>query len=183
MTSFISLDFEYRNSQEALLELVSVAIETDKGSTSMWLHRDKAAQKKLKDWLLSKRDTHTLLCWSYDAEGRSLISLGINPAKYPCIDLQAEYKMLTNHNDSMGYGRQLIDGKQVTTCRKTYEMRWLKNSNKRHDRTPTNLLAATYKLLGIFSSYDYSNKNKMRCLLYTSPSPRDATLSRMPSSA
>ena len=28
-----------------------------------------------------------------------------------------------------------------------------------------------------------AGKNKMTCLLYTSPSPRDATLSRMPSSA
>ena len=29
----------------------------------------------------------------------------------------------------------------------------------------------------------YPNGSKYRCLLYTSPSPRDATLSRMPSSA
>ena len=29
----------------------------------------------------------------------------------------------------------------------------------------------------------YANKLKTICLLYTSPSPRDATLSRMPSSA
>ena len=30
---------------------------------------------------------------------------------------------------------------------------------------------------------DEKNKERMRCLLYTSPSPRDAQLSRMPSSA
>ena len=31
--------------------------------------------------------------------------------------------------------------------------------------------------------YDYFKTNSKICLLYTSPSPRDATLSRMPSSA
>ena len=30
---------------------------------------------------------------------------------------------------------------------------------------------------------EYSDKQDTHCLLYTSPSPRDATLSRMPSSA
>ena len=32
-------------------------------------------------------------------------------------------------------------------------------------------------------SYVYKNRWSISCLLYTSPSPRDATLSRMPSSA
>ena len=31
--------------------------------------------------------------------------------------------------------------------------------------------------------YEYDAVARLRCLLYTSPSPRDATLSRMPSSA
>ena len=33
------------------------------------------------------------------------------------------------------------------------------------------------------TSYDNNNSKANTCLLYTSPSPRDATLSRMPSSA
>ena len=33
------------------------------------------------------------------------------------------------------------------------------------------------------SSFDYEPRDLKSCLLYTSPSPRDATLSRMPSSA
>ena len=34
-----------------------------------------------------------------------------------------------------------------------------------------------------FLRFDYSGHGQSTCLLYTSPSPRDATLSRMPSSA
>ena len=41
---------------------------------------------------------------------------------------------------------------------------------------------ATLNTHGIFS-YVHSGGNLSSCLLYTSPSPRDATLSRMPSSA
>ena len=37
-----------------------------------------------------------------------------------------------------------------------------------------------YTIQGIFAQTNKKNRN---CLLYTSPSPRDATLSRMPSSA
>ena len=35
----------------------------------------------------------------------------------------------------------------------------------------------------IFSSIAYANVGSLSCLLYTSPSPRDRTRSRMPSSA
>ena len=35
----------------------------------------------------------------------------------------------------------------------------------------------------VFSFSNSGNMGKLICLLYTSPSPRDATLSRMPSSA
>ena len=39
------------------------------------------------------------------------------------------------------------------------------------------------KILETNEDIDLSNNNFLICLLYTSPSPRDATLSRMPSSA
>ena len=37
--------------------------------------------------------------------------------------------------------------------------------------------------LALLSAKSWILRNKLYCLLYTSPSPRDATLSRMPSSA
>ena len=46
------------------------------------------------------------------------------------------------------------------------------------DALSTALFSDTYSL-----SYDQDGRISLPCLLYTSPSPRDATLSRMPSSA
>ena len=37
--------------------------------------------------------------------------------------------------------------------------------------------------LAFVARLDDADEQRLRCLLYTSPSPRDATLSRMPSSA
>ena len=44
------------------------------------------------------------------------------------------------------------------------------------------LLASTYPL-EVAEAYNWRNSNASLCLLYTSPSPRDRTRSRMPSSA
>ena len=45
----------------------------------------------------------------------------------------------------------------------------------------TDLRKAGYEVIGV--SVDNEKSHQKFCLLYTSPSPRDATLSRMPSSA
>ena len=45
------------------------------------------------------------------------------------------------------------------------------------------LIAEAVTAPGGFSFWDASNPNPRNCLLYTSPSPRDRTRSRMPSSA
>ena len=44
------------------------------------------------------------------------------------------------------------------------------------------ILGARHGLAGMLSE-DFVDLSNLSCLLYTSPSPRDATLSRMPSSA
>ena len=52
-----------------------------------------------------------------------------------------------------------------------------------------NIIPSFNKIVIIFENSEIRDQNKekitleMSCLLYTSPSPRDATLSRMPSSA
>ena len=51
------------------------------------------------------------------------------------------------------------------------------------DNLPTNTTPFFMKGELLFSFSAYGLANHIVCLLYTSPSPRDATLSRMPSSA
>ena len=155
---YIAIDFEYRKSNEPRLDLICAALTDGTITKSIWLHNNPENKAKLKKYLLGIRDTHTLIVWSYDAEGRSLVSLGLNPVKFKCIDVQAEYRMLTNHNDKLGYGEQFIDGKIIKTFRKQYGV----EDKKRHDRTPTNLLAARFKLLKLASIEEYKRKNEMR---------------------
>ena len=56
----------------------------------------------------------------------------------------------------------------------------LKQANEGVDPESTEFDPAQY---GMAAEYDEQGNYKYPCLLYTSPSPRDATLSRMPSSA
>ena len=53
----------------------------------------------------------------------------------------------------------------------------------RHIRVPTTVLAQNDSGVGVKNSVNLYGQKNYICLLYTSPSPRDATLSRMPSSA
>lgn len=159
--NLLALDFEYRKTHLAKFDLVACSLTDGHSVRALWLHNDVTAQQKLKQFLLKHRDTHTLLAFNVDAEGRSLISLGLNPIKFKWIDLQAEWKMLTNHNDKLGYGKQFIDGIFKTTTRKQYGV----EDGMPHDKAPVNLLGCTYKLLGKGSKEDYDHKEAMRDLI------------------
>lgn len=164
---YFAIDFEYRGTSEPRYDLVACALTDGKDKRSIWLHNDQIKKEKLKSLLLRARSSHTLIAFNVDAEARSLISLGINPTKFNWIDIQAEWKMLVNHNDELGYGKQFIDGKFKTTSRKTYGDKG--NSKKKHDKTPVNLLGCTYKCLGLGSKEDYEYKNKMRDIIINTP--------------
>ena len=165
--NYLALDFEYRNTSEPRYDLVACAISDGVLNRTIWLHNDDIQKQKLKNLLLRARSTHTLIAFNVDAEARALVSLGLNPTKFKWIDNQAEWKMLTNHNDRLGYGKQFIDGKIKKTCRKTYGD--TSNSKKKHDKTPVNLLGCTYKMLGLGSKEDYEHKNEMRDLIIHTP--------------
>ena len=159
---FIAHDFEYKDTKQPRLTLVSCALADDKGETSIWLFKDRIRQAKLKQYFLQRRDSHILLSFNVDAEARGLIALGLNPIKFKWIDLQAEWKMLTNHNDLLGYGKHFFDGRYKVTHRRAYG----DYADKRpHDKTPVNLLAVTAKLIGGVTEEDYLLKQKMRDMI------------------
>ncbi len=162
LMNFLAIDFEYKDTNEARLTLVSVALSDGETTKSIWLHEDDEKKAKLKKYLLGIRATHTLLCFNYNAEGISLISLGLNPILFKTIDIQCEWKHLTNHHDNLGYGQNFFEGRIKVTSRKSY---FDEDDKLSHDRTPTNLLAATYKLLGGVTKADYDRKNEMRDLI------------------
>lgn len=164
--NFISIDFEYKGTNQAKLNLVSVAIDDGENSFSNWLHQKAHDKLVLKGYLLNHRDIHILLSFNVDAEARALIALGLNPTKFKWIDIQAEWKMLTNHCDKYGYGKHLIDGKVKVTSRKKRSFGKTKEKDtKAHDKPPVSLLSCTYKLLGNVGPEDYELKEKMRDLI------------------
>lgn len=162
----LAIDFEYKNSNELKMDLIAVSYSLDnQEAVTIWLHNDLPAQIKLKRYLLELRAKNCkIMCFSASAEAHAFISLNLNPIKFDWIDLQCEWKMLTNHCDIFRYGSQLIDGKEVTTEKKEY---WGKANPKLNHSLPNlSLLAATYKLLGI--KEDLAHKNKMRDLILNS---------------
>jgi len=163
LENYCSIDYEFNTSNNATYNLVSVAMATSKGQVSFWLESDPKAKAQLKKWLLDRRDTHIFLAYNWDAEGRSFISLGLNPFKFKVIDIQACWKMLTNHNDKFSYGKQFIDGKFKKTQRLPYGDE--KNPKVNYSKPPVNLLGCTYKLLGKGSTEDYEIKNNNRNLI------------------
>lgn len=162
----VSIDFEYRDSNEFIMDLVCASYSIDGGKPfTHWLHNNPGEKQLLKDNLLMLRDKEAkFVCFNASAEGHAFISLGIDPTKCKWIDLQAEWKMLTNHNDKLAYGKQLIDGKEKVTSRKNYYGKT--RPGKKHDKPDMSLLACTYKMIGKKGDLEY--KNKMRDLILTS---------------
>ncbi|TXH10668.1 MAG: hypothetical protein E6R04_04865 [Spirochaetes bacterium] len=167
----IHLDFEYNHTNRARMNLVCChLIEDGKQGIDYWLDGDEKARFALKELLKEYRDAgDSLVCFSATAEASALIALGLDPTKFKWIDLQAEWKMLINHNSRWAYGDQIIDGKKKTT--KPPKSKWdMTEEEKRdsdHSKPDTNLVACAYKLLGV--EIDSDHKTKMRDLIISCP--------------
>ena len=111
----VPIDFEYRGTNQERLDLICCSYSVDDVVHEYWL-RDPLHFRECKRHLMHLREEgYTFVCWNGIAEGHAFISLGINPIKCRWIDIQAEYKMILNHNHDYMYGKQLIDGKEVKT--------------------------------------------------------------------
>jgi hypothetical protein len=90
-----------------------------------------------------------------EAEASALLSLGIDPLRMEWMDLFLEYRMLSNHNNSISKGDQLLNGKVKRL------------SNHKMEKGKEALSASLFKLCNII--IDTAHKDKMRDLIISAP--------------
>lgn len=166
MGKAVVIDFEFNGVVEPKVNLVcacTLELETGK-RMRWWLHNSPNTQKTLLKFL---KGFDLILGYSCVAEARSILALGGNPVSWKWIDLFLEYRLITNHNDKLLYGKQLVDGK-VRTVKKPKPKWERQEGEKAEGFKPTHSLAeATYKLTGKIRDTDH--KTKMRDLIISNP--------------
>jgi DNA polymerase-1 len=161
------LDFEFNHIKDEKVNVVccSTYDPATKSSMNFWVHDDEKQRKALTEYL---RSFHIFIAYNAVAEARSFYSLGIDPTKVKWIDLFLEYRCLSNHNDKLNYGKQLVDGivKTVHKPRKPWELAEGEENGPGFKQTHS-LAEATYKLLGEIR--DQKHKDEMRDLIISEP--------------
>lgn len=162
----ICLDFEFNNTTEELVNLVSCVTHdlVTKISKKWWLHNSPKAQARLHQYLCGYQ---TILGYACVAEARSFLSLNLDPLNFQWIDLFLEYRMLTNHNDRLQWGNQLIDGKVKFTVKPKPKWERDEEDNKNGFKATHSLAEATYKLTGEIR--DTVEKDETRKLIISAP--------------
>ena len=168
MSKLVPIDFEFNGTAEKRLNLVCCSFQIgDADPESYWLYGEESwpAWAHLKARLKALRDDgYIFLVFSGSAEAHAFISLGLDPTKARWLDLQQEWKMLTNHYHKFMYGKQLIDGVEVFTTPPTYGV----EEGVNNARAPKSLAAFLYKVMGI--KIDTDHKNKMRDIIISNDS-------------
>ena len=165
-TGTVYLDFEFNRIVEPDVNLVSCStyVESTDTRKKWWLHNSPKTQASLFKYLMQ---FDTVVGFACVAEARSYLSLNLDPLQFNWIDLFLEYRMLTNHNDDLQWGKQLVDGK----------VRFFKKPKPKWERTEEesgagfkathSLAEATYKLTGEIR--DTEEKQRMRQLIISNP--------------
>lgn len=164
--NLLYLDFEFNGTTSECVNLVSCVTHDiqSKETKKFWLHNSKEEQKKLVKHLQSYKYITGYACV---AEARSFYSLNLDPLNFQWVDLFLEYRMLTNHNDKLNWGKQLVKG-VVKPTRKP-PPKWERTEEESKDGfKPTHSLAeATYKLTGEIR--DTKEKDDCRKLIISAP--------------
>jgi len=151
---YVYLDSEYNRTNERRLNVLCFALVFDDQEKTYWF--DNNHNKEFNDQITTLHENgYTFVSFNVEAESSALLSLGLDPLKYKWIDLYLEYLMLSNHNDQVSKGDQLIDGKVK------YLPRWKDEKGKK------NLSAALFKLCGI--QIDTKEKEEVRDLIISNP--------------
>jgi len=169
MRKYAAIDFEFNTTNEAKLNLVccSITFSDDREPMNFWLYNNPKGEW----YLVSQRIAalhdagYHFIAFNVVAEAHCFISLGLDPSQFNWIDLQNEWKMLTNHSHKYMYGKQLIDGKEkVTTPPKNKWQQTEEDRIRSNNSKPQKSLAAfLYKMLDV--KIDTKEKDFIRDLI------------------
>lgn len=164
MLKLIYLDYEFNNVAEEYLNLVCVSFIKDSEKFNYWLH--KTNYKDAKKFIQENRDA-IFVSWSVVAEARSFYSMDLNPMDFKWIDLFLEYRCISNHNDELNYGYQMVDGKIKFTRKPKPKWERTEEDSATSFKPTHSLAEASFKLLK--KEIDTEHKNKMRDLIISAP--------------
>lgn len=164
----LHVDYEYNRVTHKYVNLVCCTTFDTKENEprEWWLHNDTFRQIELADYLRSKKD-EIFFGYATTAESRSFEALGLNPVEFKWIDGFLEYRCLTNHNDELAYGEQLVDGKVKRTAKPPPKWQRTEEDKSSGFKPKHNLAEATFKLTGKIR--DTEHKNRMRDLIISDP--------------
>lgn len=164
--SELFLDYEFNRITHPNVHLVCCATfdPIKKEKKKFWLHESVVQKKMLKQYL---SNFETIIGYSCVAEARSFLSLGLDPLSFKWIDLFFEYRCITNHNDKMQWGKQLVEGK-IKHVRKP-KPKWERSEEDKATgfRATHSLSEATFNLTGKIR--DTKHKTAMRDLIISDP--------------
>lgn len=157
-------DSEFFGVSEQFVTQVCAAIYDDETRKieKFWMLNNPQEQKRFKEYVLKFKEE---IWFSYAAiaEGRYWISSNLDPVEFKWIDGFLEWRCLTNHNDALAYGMQLVDGKPKMTKRPPPKWERSEEDSKYGFKQTHSLAECTYKLLGEIR--DTEHKNKMRDII------------------
>ena len=167
------IDFEFNKTKEKFVNLVCMAMIVYDHKTSkvhfkekVWLHKSEEGKKRALRIINSFRNI-PFFGYSLVAECRSFLALGLNVLDFMWEDGFIEYRMLTNHNDQLLWGKQLRDGKVINAVKPPPKWERTEEDSKSSFKPTHSLAECTYKLLGVIR--DTEHKDAMRDLIISAP--------------
>jgi len=160
------IDFEFNHIVEENVNLVScVTLDSvSKKTTKFWLNNSPNEQDNLRKHLSKYQH---IIGFSCVAEARSFYSMNLDPLSFSWIDLFIEYRLLTNHNDKLNWGEQLVDGKVKKFHKPKPKWHRTEEDNLAGFKPTHSLAEATFKLTGEIR--DTKEKDDVRKLIISAP--------------
>jgi len=165
MIKTADIDFEFFNTSEECFTVVCCSIRlSDTGEIfEYWtLDREDKIQCKLHISDLSG-EGYIFLAHAVTAEAGAFYSLGIDPTDFKWIDTFIEFRMLTNSNDKLAYGKHYVKGRECFIKKPKPKWQRKEGEGGAGAKLTHSLSSAVYKFLG--EKIDTKHKNEMRDII------------------